>query len=100
MSKQSNDNHLNKKDLFFLFFLVVVEQITEVFQVKGTVFSFRDHVNSRQHNFKSSTDVVGTNCFLNLNRDRNMLPVLQPFFFKLKIIYFMMADCLLLLVQL
>ena len=36
-SKQSDDNNLNKKG---------TGQITEVFQVKGKVFSFRVHVNN------------------------------------------------------
>ena len=39
-SLQLDNNHLNKKD--FVFF--GTGQNIEVFQVKGSVFSFRDHV--------------------------------------------------------
>ena len=61
MSKQSDDNPLNKDfggfcflyffsssffSSFFFLLLFLTGQITEVFQVKGTVFSFRDHVNN------------------------------------------------------
>ena len=40
--EQSDVNRLNKKDLIFF----GTGQITEVFQVKGTVLSFKDHVHN------------------------------------------------------
>ena len=82
MSEQSDDNHLNKKD----FVVSWIGQTTEVFQVKGTVFSFRDHVKNwlktteswEAHNFKSLPHnyVVRTNSFpgVKLNKKTKKCP--------------------------
>ena len=82
MSEQSDDNHLNKKD----FVVSWIGQTTEVFQVKGTVFSFRDHVKNwlktteswEAHNFKSLPHnyVVRTNSFpsVKLNKKNKKMP--------------------------
>ena len=44
MSEQSDNNRLNKKD--FVLIVFGTGHIAKVFQVKGIVFPFRDHVNN------------------------------------------------------